>query len=480
MLEQKTTLKFYNTLTNRVDDFKAIDEAHKTVTMYSCGPTVYSYAHIGNFRAYVFMDVLRRVLKYNGYKINGVMNITDVGHLTDDNDSGEDKMELTAKKENKSPYEVAKFYAEQFFIDAKKLNIGMPEHIAYATGHVEDMIAFVKGILDNGYAYEVNGNVYFDVEKYNEKFSNKYGELSGLNLKDQMAGARIEVNAEKKSPYDFALWIKAPKEHIMKWDSPWGLGYPGWHIECSAMGKKYLGNRFDIHTGGVDHIPVHHENEIAQSRGLTCDADHTQANFWMHCEFLKVDNGKMSKSLGNVYTINDLETNGYSALDYRYFLLNANFKKSQNFTWEALDAAKNARHNLIELLFEHKHAGVVGNDIDVSRFLKAINGDLNIPLALSFVWELLNSSQKQINKYTAVIQMDKILGLSLEEEVEKLEAEQNKEQIIPAEVKKLAEERWQAKAQKNWVLADELRKKLTDMGYNIKDAKDTYEIEVIK
>ncbi len=339
-------LRLYNTLTKRVEPFEA---TNNTVNMYTCGPTVYYFAHIGNFRAYVFMDTLRRVLKHNGYKVNTVMNITDVGHLTDDADSGEDKMEVQAKKENKSPYEIAEHYTSVFFEDAKKLNIEFSDiQVKKATDHIDDMIEFVKGLIETGYAYEVEGDVYFDVAKYNSKYH--YGELSGVNLDDQLAGARIEVNKKKRSPYDFALWIKAPKEHIMKWNSPWSIGYPGWHIECSAMGKKYLGNQFDIHTGGVDHIPIHHANEIAQSKGLTGE---NQARFWMHCEFLKVDNGKMSKSLGNAFTIADLEKKGYSALDYRYLLLNANFRKVQNFTWEALEGAKIAREKLVKLALKH-------------------------------------------------------------------------------------------------------------------------------
>lgn len=290
-------IQLYNTLTKTKEDFKPIEG--NTVRMYSCGPTVYSYAHIGNFRTYVFMDTLRRVLEYNGYELKHVMNITDVGHLESDADEGEDKMEKAARKENKDPYEIANFYTHKFFIDMARLNIEKPEIIAKATDHIQEMLEFVQGLIKNGYAYETSKGIYFDISKLD-----KYPVLSNRKLDDQIAGARVDVDTEKKNPYDFALWIKAPENHIMKWESPWGLSYPGWHIECSAMGRKYLGDQFDIHTGGIDHIPTHHENEIAQSKGLT---GKIPAKTWMHVEFLQVDGGKMSKSLGNTYILDQLQ-----------------------------------------------------------------------------------------------------------------------------------------------------------------------------
>ena len=476
-------LKLYNTLSKRVEEFKPLQD--NTVRMYTCGPTVYSTAHIGNFRAYVFMDTLRRVLKSNGFEVKTVMNITDVGHLTDDNDSGLDKMELAAQKEHKSPLEIANFYTERFFEDAKKLNINFSNiQVEKATNNITAMITFIEGIIKNGYAYKQNGNVYFDVEKYNTDFNNDYGMLSGIHLNDQLAGARIEVNADKKSPYDFALWIKAPKEHIMKWESPWSVGYPGWHIECSAMSTKYLGERFDIHTGGIDHIPVHHENEIAQTRGLTCDHKNTQANFWMHCEFLKVDNGKMSKSLGNVYTIADLEKRGFSALDFRYFLLNANFRTPQNFTWEALESAKVSRRNLLELMLKNKKAKfMVGDNYikDLSivsryeEFLDEINYDLNIPSGLAILWDMLKL-EPQTLVYDTALEMDRILGLNLKNEVEKLEEELKQKQIIPNNIKQLAEERILSKQNKDYAKSDKLREEIKALGYSIKDTVNGYEI----
>ena len=246
-------VKLYNTLTKTKEEFKPID--NKEVKIYTCGPTVYSYAHIGNFRTYIFMDNIRRVLEYNGYDLKHVMNITDVGHLESDADEGEDKMEKAARKENKNPYEIAKYYESMFFRDIERLNIEKPETIARATEHIPEMIEYVQKLIDNGYAYETSRGIYFDISKLD-----KYPVLSNRNIDDQIAGARVEVDKEKRNPYDFAIWIKAPENHIMKWESPWGLSYPGWHIECSAMSLKYLGEQFDIHTGGVDHIPTHHEN----------------------------------------------------------------------------------------------------------------------------------------------------------------------------------------------------------------------------
>ena len=305
-------LKLYNTLSREKEEFRPVG---KVVTMYSCGPTVYNYAHIGNLRTYVFMDLVRRVLRYDGYKLKGVMNITDVGHLLSDGDEGEDKMEVAAKKQQKSPYEIAAYYTDVFFKDIAALNIGKPEIIAKATDHIDDMIDYVVKLVEKGYGYEDERRYFISTSR---KFP-EYGKLSRLSLDDQIAGARVEVNGEKRHPADFALWKKAPKEHIMQWPSPWGMGYPGWHIECSTMSRKYLGSLIDIHSGGVDHIPVHHENEIAQSEALE---GHKTVNVWMHGEFMLVDGGKMSKSLGNTYTIAQLEEMGYSPLAFRYFCLN--------------------------------------------------------------------------------------------------------------------------------------------------------------
>jgi cysteinyl-tRNA synthetase len=423
------------------------------------------------------MDLLRRVLKYDGYKINGVMNITDVGHLLSDGDTGEDKMQKSAKEQNKSPYEIADFYSAAFFEDMKKLNIDLPERIVKATEHIQEMIDYVKTLQEKGYAYEISDGIYFDIEKFGG-----YGKLSGANLGEQIAGARVEVNDEKHNPADFALWKKAEKEHIMQWDSPWGSGYPGWHIECSAMSIKYLGRHFDIHTGGVDHIPIHHENEIAQNEALTGDKS---VNYWIHSEFLLVDGGKMSKSLKNNYTVKQLEERGYTALEYRFFCLNAHYRKKLNFTFEGMDGAKTALIRLNNTLALHK-ASAVRTPLEITaaykkEFDEAVNDDLNIPLALGVLFKMLKEKKSE-DVYKAALDMDRILGLRLDasaataDKGEAAEAEDN----IPDEIKLIAEKRKAAKADKNYALADTLRKEAEEKGYKIIDTKDGVEISILK
>jgi len=456
-------LKFFNRLTKQKQNFVPTHDG--VVTMYSCGPTVYSYQHIGNMRAYVFMDLIRRVLRYNGYKVNGAMNITDVGHLTSDEDAGEDKMLVASVKEQKTPFEIAEFYSKLFFDDLTKLNVGFPEHICKATEHVEDMVKYVERLVEIGYAYETSKGIYFDVQKFEN-----YGMLSGIKIEDRLAGARIEIDNEKKHPADFALWIKAPKEHIMQWQSPWGMGYPGWHIECSVMGQKYLGTDIDIHTGGIDHVTVHHENEIAQNDSL---AGHRVVKFWLELEFLQIDGGKMSKSLGNIYTIKNLEDKGFSASDYRYFLLSAHYLKMQNFTFEALGASKNALANLIKKAKQHTCGSKEKIDLSTfdEKFLNAINDDLNLPLALGVVWDMLKLDDNE-NIYNMLLKFDKVLGLEIEKQV--LHFSQKDD--VPEEIKLLAVQRWQAKINKDFVLSDSLRQEILSKGYLIKDEKDKYTI----
>ncbi len=459
-------LKIYNTLTRNKEDFKPIREGK--VSMYSCGPTVYNYAHIGNLRTYIFMDIFRRVLRYDGYKIKGVMNITDVGHLMSDADDGEDKMAKASREQKKTPLEIAQFYTSVFFEDLSKLNIGRPEVIAKATEHIQDMISYVSQLVDKGYGYEIDDGIYFDISKFEG-----YGKLSRLNLEEQQAGARVEVNSQKRHPADFALWKKAEPGHIMQWDSPWGRGYPGWHIECSAMSRKYLGMPFDVHTGGVDHIPVHHENEIAQNEALT---GKQSVNYWVHGEFMLVDNGKMSKSLGNTYRISDLEDRGYRALDFRYFCLNTHYRKKLNFTFEGLDAAKSAYARLLSLLFKHKSSNVA-TDKDLLEsyekdFEEAIDDDLNIPLALGVLWKMIKENKSK-DIYELALKFDKVLGLSLDTAA--CDEEEPREDI-PAEIVELCERRKAVKANKDYAGADALRSEIAAQGYTVVDTKDGYKV----
>lgn len=460
-------LRIYNTLTRQKEDFTPIHEGK--AYMYSCGPTVYNYAHIGNLRTYIFMDLFRRTLKYDGYKLEGVMNITDVGHLLSDGDTGEDKMQKASREQKKSPWEIAAYYTDVFFTDLKKLNIGKPEIIAKATDHIQEMIDYVQKLVEKGYGYEIDDGIYFDIGKFPG-----YGKLSRLNLEEQQAGARVEVNSQKRHPADFALWKKAEPEHIMQWPSPWGMGYPGWHIECSAMSLKYLGMPFDIHTGGVDHIPVHHENEIAQNEALT---GKKSVNYWVHGEFMLVNNGKMSKSLGNTYRISDLEERGYKALDFRYFCLNTHYRKKLNFTFEGLDAAKAAYARLLAQVYKHKTAKASGDTALAEKYLEqfrqAIDDDLNVPLALGILWTMMKETPAK-ELYTAALEFDKVLGLDLD----KAEAPKEEEQKTdaPQEVIALCEERKAAKAAKDWAKADKLRADIAAMGYTVVDTKDGYKV----
>ncbi len=454
-------LKVYNTLSRKKEDFSPIKD--KFVSMYSCGPTVYSFAHIGNLRTYIFMDLIRRTLKYNGFKIKGVLNITDVGHLLHDGDEGEDKMAKASREEKKTPLEIAAFYTKIFFEDLQKLNIGKPEILAKATDHIQEMINYVQALETVGVAYETSDGIYFDISKFPG-----YGKLSGINLEEQQAGARVEVNSEKRNPADFALWKKAEPEHIMQWQSPWGMGYPGWHIECSAMSQKYLGKRFDIHSGGVDHIPIHHENEIAQNEALTGEKS---VNYWLHGEFMLVDGGKMSKSLRNTYTVAQLEERGYAPLDFRFFCLNAHYRKKLNFTFEGMDAAKVSRERLSSSLWQHKQSTTkTSPDILAkykAQFEAAINDDLNIPLALGVLFTM-SKEAKSVDIYKLALDFDKIFGLSFDN----IQPPAPKKQDIPEDIAELVETRTQAKKQKDFQKADELRKLIADKGYSLLDTKE--------
>ena len=461
-------LNLYNTLTKSKEEFKPLEE--NIVKMYSCGPTVYNYAHIGNFRTYIFMDTLRRVLKYNGYKLKHVMNITDVGHLESDADEGEDKMEKAAKRENKDPYEIAKYYTEVFLKDMDKLNIDRPEIITKATDNIPQMIQYVKEIIQNGYGYETSKGIYFDISKLD-----KYPVLSNRKIDDQIAGARVEVDKEKKSPYDFALWIKAPENHIMKWDSPWGLSYPGWHLECSTMGRRFLGEEFDIHTGGVDHIPTHHENEIAQAKGAT---GKMPAKTWMHCEYLQVDGGKMSKSLGNTYTISQLEEKGIMPLAYKLFCFTSHYRNKLNFTFNGAFGAEKALERLYEAYLKNEN-GTDNVEEDVleeyrERFKSYINDDMNMPGAMSVVWDVAKNPVKSKALANLLLEFDEVLGLDIKNArkyLEKIKKEESNEEL-PEEIKELIEERKNARKEKDWEESDRIRDIIISKGYSIKDTKD--------
>ena len=452
---------FYNTLTKKKELFKTIEP--NKVKMYSCGPTVYKDATIGNMRTNLFQDTLRRVLEYNGYEVKQVMNITDVGHLVSDGDEGEDKMLKSAREEHKSPMEIAEHYTKLFFKDLERLNVEIPEVICKATDHIKEMLEMVQKIMERGYAYETSTAIYFDVSKLDE-----YGILSGIKLDEQKSGARVEVDPEKKNPYDFALWIKAPENHLMKWDSPWGPSYPGWHIECSAMSTKYLGEEFDIHTGGIDLIPTHHENEIAQNKGA---CGKIPAHYWMHGEYLLINGGKMSKSLGNVYLLDDIISRGYDPLVYRLFNFSCHYKGKLNFTWEGIESASVALNRLREGYQKHLAGNANVSDEVIAeienKFHQAINDDLNMPLAMSAVWEAVKYQDKSPKMAQLLEKFDTVLGLKITEK---------KEEEIPQEILDLVEQRKVARGDKNWAESDRLRDLITEKGYIVKDTKDGVEV----
>ena len=452
---------FYNTLTKQKDLFKPIEEGK--VKIYSCGPTVYKDATIGNMRTNLLNDTLRRVLKYNGYELKHVMNITDVGHLVSDGDEGEDKMLKSAREEHKSPLEIAEHYTKLFFRDLERLNIETPEVVCKATDHIKEMLEMVQKIMKNGYAYETSTAIYFDVSKLD-----KYGILSGINLNDQKAGARVDIDPEKRNPYDFALWIKAPANHLMKWDSPWGPSYPGWHIECSAMSTKYLGEEFDIHTGGIDLVQTHHENEIAQNKGA-CGKN--PAHYWIHGEYLLINGGKMSKSLGNTYLIDDIIARGYSPLAYRLFNYSCHYRGKLNFTWEGIESANTSLIRLREGYQKHLNGNSDISDEIIAdmenRFHQAINDDMNMPLALSVVWEAVKYPEKSPKIAQLLKKFDTVLGIKIDEV---------QETKIPQEILDLVEERKQARSDKNWSESDRLRDLIAEKGYIVKDTKDGTEV----
>ncbi|MBC8313398.1 MAG: cysteine--tRNA ligase [Candidatus Cloacimonetes bacterium] len=460
-------LKLYNTFSRKKEEFIPIDK--KIVKMYTCGLTVYNFAHIGNLRTYIFEDILKRTLLYNGYKVKHIMNITDVGHLTSDADEGEDKIVLKAKKEKKSVWKIAEFYTKAFENDLKKLNIILPDFHKKATEHIHQMIDLVKILEKKGFTYFRNGNVYFDISKFPN-----YGKLAKLDLDKLRAGKRCEIDKAKKNPFDFVLWFTKSKfeDQEMKWESPWGRGYPGWHLECSAISMHYLGNHFDIHCGGIDHIAVHHTNEIAQSEAAT---GKKCVNFWMHGEFLIFKKEKMSKSKNEFLTLKTLQKKGFSPMVYRYFCLGAHYRQPLNFSYDVIENAKSAYDSLSNKILEIK-ANIQKSKIDKNftkkiqnEFLAKINNDLNMPEALAVMWKVLRTTKIGCKeKYKLLLEFDKIFGLNFEkiDEIQKEKEEQFGEREL---VEKLVKERNEAREQKDWKRSDEIREKLEKLGVEIRD-----------
>lgn len=451
-------IKLYNTLKRKKEIFKPLKGGQ--VGIYTCGPTVYLYQHIGNLRSYVFPDILKRVLGIEGYKIKQVINVTDVGHLTSDADEGEDKIEKAAKREGKTAKEISEYYFKIFRGDLKKLNISEPDVWPKATEHIKEQIELIKKLEKKGYTYKTSDGIYFDTSKLKD-----YGKLAKINIKGLKAGKRISVR-EKRNKTDFALWkfSKKPGTRQQEWKSPWGLGFPGWHIECSAMSMKYLGMSFDIHTGGEDHIPIHHTNEIAQSEAAT---GKPFVKYWLHGAFLIFKGEKVSKSTGGLYTLSELEEKKFSPLDLRYFFLSAHYRRPLNFSFQALDYAKSSLQRLREIISKlnkkqkknKKNIGMV-----YKQFLEFLNDDINTPRALSYMWEILRENRlNDSEKHDIILKFDKVFGLDLNKV---------REIKVSKELEKLILERDMLREKKDWKKADEIRKKINKLGFVIEDTKE--------
>ena len=463
--QTQRTFRFFNTLTRNTDTFTPI-EAGK-VSLYCCGPTVYNYAHIGNLRTYFFEDILRRALTLGGYQVHHVMNITDVGHLQSDADDGDDKMQLAAKREQKSPWDIARFYEEAFMRHIEQLNIQKPNTICRATEHIEHMIRMVEKLVDKGHAYISGNNVYYDVSTFPS-----YSEFGNLQLDDQQATERVDDDERKRNPADFVLWFSESKypNQIMKWDSPWGTGFPGWHIECSAMASEYLGEQIDIHCGGIDHISVHHTNEIAQSEGcFGC----RWVNYWMHGAFLTIDKGKMSKSSGNFLHLDKLTEEGYSPMEYRYLMLTAHYRAELKFSYESLVSSRGALSTFKNLIKDWRYEVKQNPDVTLNQdalnryteeFWDAVTDDLHMPKALSVAWAVARDKELGSHeKLQLLLSFDELFGLDLS-------VEEAGKQLTP-EMEELLAQREQARAEKNWARSDELRDQLLALGVAVKDRR---------
>ncbi len=455
-------LFLYNSLSRKKAEFKPIKPGE--VGLYTCGPTVYNYAHIGNLRTYIFEDILRRVLVYNRYAVKHVMNITDVGHLTGDRDMGEDKMEKGAAREGKSAWDIADFYTRAFKEDIAHLNILEPDIWVKATDTIPEQIELVKTLEEKGFTYGTGDGIYFDTSKFKG-----YNKLSHQDLEALQEGARVERNPEKRNPTDFAVWKFSPQglKRQMEWDSPWGVGFPGWHLECSAMSMKFLGDQLDIHCGGTDHIDVHHTNEIAQSEAAT---GKPFFNFWMHGAFLIIQGGKkMAKSEGNFLTLeNTFLENDINPLAYRFASFLTHYRKPMEHSDEGIEAARNGLQHL-----QNQVRQIVDAEVDTdnclntefkNKFMEAINDDLNIPRAMAVVQEMLKSNISDAEKHTTILDFDSVLGLRLDQ--------LDKEQALPGEVQKPVDARLKAREAKNFAASDQLRSEIETLGYQVQDTKD--------
>lgn len=453
----------HNTASKSIELFTPLQTGK--VGVYSCGPTVYHYAHIGNMRAYVFADILRRTLVHKGYEVTHVINITDVGHTVNDDDQAEDKMEKGSRREGKTAWDIATFYTESFMRDISLLNIPKSAYIfPRATDNIKEQIAIIQKLEEKGYTYTTSDGVYFDTAKFDS-----YADFAHLDVEGLQSGARVEENKEKRNITDFALWKFSPRneKRQMEWESPWGVGFPGWHIECSAMSTKYLGNHFDIHTGGIDHIPVHHTNEIAQSEAAF---DEKYASYWMHVNFLHDTTGKMSKSNDDFLTMQTLIQKGYDPLAYRYFLLTAHYRKEIAFSFESLDAASVAYEKLWNHVAALKTTDVVAPHAEyMSLFTKALYDDLATPAAIALLWKLVADSIPDAEKYATILEMDKVLGLGLEKAAQK-------EIVLTKEVEELLDARSLARQNRDYKEADRLRDELKKHGFAVKDTQDGQEI----
>ena len=456
-------LRLYDTYERSLRTFEPLHGPE--VGLYTCGPTVYDYAHIGNLRTYIFEDLLRRTLEFNGYPVKHVMNITDVGHLVSDADEGEDKMEKGARRTGKTAWEIAEFFASVFQSDLEKLNILPPTIWCKATDHIQDQIDFIRCIESKGYTYQTSDGIYFDTSRLPD-----YGYLARRDIEGLQAGSRVDMG-EKRAPTDFALWKFSPtgQQRQMEWDSPWGVGFPGWHIECSAMSARYLGDFFDIHCGGEDHISVHHSNEIAQTEA--CYGTRL-ANFWMHGYFLQLDDSKMSKSSGEFLRLQLLMDKGYDPLAYRFFALGAHYRAKLNFNWESLDGAARSLDRLRAMVFAWGQPGTVDENY-VEQFQDQINDDLNLPRALAVVWDLARSSLPDSTKKATMLVLDRVLGLRLADWQPPVDE-------VPSEILSLVDQRQQARKEKRWADADALRKQVTEAGYEIEDTPQGPRVKKMK